>query len=121
MVIHPPMITLIENKVKDVVHSGKYPMVVVDAALIFEARVEDRFDYIVTVHAEPDTIIKRLHEQKKIPDMEIRRRIMSQIPQHEKIRKANYCIDNNGTMQEFEINGKKLFREMCDSYGKSMK
>ena len=118
-IIHPPMIKLIKEKVKSALIQNKYPMIAVDAALIFEAGVEKRFDYIVTVSASIENIIKRLSEQKGMPEKDIRQRMKSQISQKEKINKAHYIIENNGTFEEFTERGKNLFREICDSFSKS--
>ena len=118
-IIHPPMIKLIKEKVKSALIQNKYPMIVVDAALIFEAGVEKRFDYIVTVSASIENIIKRLSEQKGMPEKDIRQRMTSQISQKEKINKAHYIIENNGTFEEFTERGRNLFREICNSFSKS--
>ena len=115
-IIHPPMIKLIEDKVRDIVILNKYPMVVVDAALIFEAGVEQRFDYIITVSASIENIIKRLSEQKGMPEMDVRLRMKSQISQEEKIDKAHFIIENNSTIEEFAERGRNLFQEICDSF-----
>ena len=118
-ILHPPMIKLIKEKVKSALIQNKYPMIVVDAALIFEAGVEKRFDYIVTVSASIENIIKRLSEQKGMPEKDIRQRMKSQISQKEKINKAHYIIENNGTFEEFTERGRNLFREICNSFNES--
>lgn len=118
-IIHPPMIQLIEKRINNAVIDKKYPMIVVDAALIFEACVQDRFDYIITVHASGENILKRLTERKGMSATDIQRRMKSQISQEEKIKKSHYAIENNGTIEEFKRQGGKLFQEVYEDFRKS--
>jgi len=68
--------------------------------LLFEAGLEDRYDQIITVTANPELQLKRLRERNpELSEQEILNRINSQIPQQEKATRSDYVIDNSGTFE----------------------
>lgn len=71
--------------------------------LLFEAGLENRYDYIVTVFCDDEVQLSRL--QARNPDLsgpEIEKRIKSQMPQAEKIKRADYLIENNLGLEELK-------------------
>jgi len=68
--------------------------------LLFEAGMEDMFDYIVFVGIDPEIQLKRLIERNNLSEEEAKLRINSQIPQGKKAPKADFIIDNSGTKEE---------------------
>ncbi|MDA0772611.1 MAG: dephospho-CoA kinase [Cyanobacteria bacterium] len=76
--------------------------------LLFEAGLENRYDYIVTVFCDDKVQLHRL--QARNPELsgpEIEKRIKSQMPQTEKIKRADYLIENNQGLEELKqgLNG----------------
>lgn len=74
--------------------------------LLFEANLEDRYDFTVCIRANEDLQVKRL--QQRSPDLDllaIQSRIRSQMPQADKSLRADYTLDNNGNLDDlkFEI------------------
>lgn len=63
--------------------------------LIYEAKMEKMFDYIVLVITNKSVQIKRLIDRSKLTEEEALLRINAQIPQDEKIKKADFVIDNS--------------------------
>ena len=43
------------------------------------------------------------------------RRIRSQMPDREKVRRADYVISNNGTFEELEARTRKVFDELMET------
>ena len=71
--------------------------------LLFEAKLESRYDKIVLVRARRDIQIKRL--QNRNPDLnlqEIEARIDSQMPQNEKENRSDYLVSNDGELSHLE-------------------
>ena len=86
--------------------------------LLFEAKLEDRFDVIVTVITEEKTQIERI--QNRHPDWTldgIMKRVKSQIPQEEKKARSQFVIDNSGGMDETM----KQVEKLVDSLKKLVK
>ena len=117
-IIHPPMIRNIEGKIKDELKTKRSPMIVVDAALIFEAKVENKFDFIVNVHSNIENQIKRLSRRNKMSKKEVLKRMESQISPETKKNKSDYNIENNGTEKELKIKAGILYKEILTDFAK---
>ncbi len=117
-IIHPPMIKLIKEEISKEFKQKRNPMIVVDAALIYEAKMEDKFDYIINVCADVKNRMKRTALKNKISKKEVERRINSQILEEIKIKKSHYNIENNGTIEELKINGEIIFNKILKDFYK---
>jgi dephospho-CoA kinase len=117
-IIHPPMIKLIKEEISKEFKLKRNPMIVVDAALIYEAKMEDKFDYIINVCADVKNRMKRTALKNKISKKEVERRINSQILEEIKIKKSHYNIENNGTIEELKINGEVIFNKILKDFYK---
>jgi dephospho-CoA kinase len=71
---------------------------IVDAALMIETGRYKIFDKIVVVTCSSGQQRERLR-QRGLDDADIDRRIGAQMPMEEKIRVADYVIDNSGTIE----------------------
>ena len=85
--------------------------IVVDVPLLFEAKVEKLFDRIIVVKANKKTQIGRILKKKKYSKKEIENIIKSQMPLKEKIKKADFVVDNGKTIK----NTKKQIKKIVDS------
>ncbi|MBZ0199958.1 MAG: dephospho-CoA kinase [Ignavibacteriaceae bacterium] len=101
-ILHPVVIDRIEKKMDE--ELKKRRVVFVEAALIYEADMEDLFDYVVLVTADEDLRMARKKESKKISEEEFIKRSNNQIPDSEKRKRADFTFDNNAT--EAELKGK---------------
>jgi len=93
-IIHPKVIDCIRKQVRSLPHESSFPFVVVEAPLIYEARMEAIFDYIIVVDAPLEERIARVMARDNVPKSEVLRRIRSQVPAAEKKRKADFVISN---------------------------
>lgn len=114
--IHPPMIRFIEHETKKAIHSRKYSIVVVDAALLFEAGVESKFDYIITVVADLEKRIQWVHDRGLRKRETILARINAQMPQEEKASHSDFVLENNGTIEELEKKARQLFQDIVKKF-----
>lgn len=88
--------------------------VVVDAALIFEYRMEDTFDFVVLVTAPPDLLVQRLVERANYsPDL-AQAILNSQMPDSEKRDRVDFVIENTGTFQELEKQARYVWQKMTE-------
>jgi len=99
-IIHPEVKAkieqfFIENKEKDIA-AAVIP-------LLFEAGMESQFDYVILVVADIDTRIKRLMERSNLTYEDAMDRINSQMLQEEKIKKADFVVDNSSTCEETRL------------------
>ncbi len=68
---------------------------IVEAALIIEAGNHKNYDRIIVVSCTPDVQRKRLRERSGLTAEQIESRIASQMPLEEKMKVADFVIDNS--------------------------
>lgn len=96
----------IEKRMMEFVRScenDKKPFCVIEAALIFEKKGGKLFDIVITVSAEMEEQIERLKARDGLPEEEIVRRIEAQLPVREKIKRADFVIDNSGSVANTKV------------------
>lgn len=104
-ILHPLVFETMEETLK----RAKADIAVVEAPLLFERGYEWRFQKTVTVYTDESTALQRL-ESAGINSEDALGRLKSQMPVKEKIRRADFTIDNNGTVE----NTKRQVRDIYE-------
>ncbi|MBW2961182.1 dephospho-CoA kinase [Mesonia aestuariivivens] len=68
--------------------------VIYEAAIIFEKNIQNRFDYVILVTAPKEQKIKRVLKRDNATEGEVKARMNNQLADIEKIKLANFVIDN---------------------------
>jgi dephospho-CoA kinase len=89
--------------------SGKYPIIVIDAALIYEISIENMFDAVIVVDAPFRQREKRVMERDNMTRQEFRSRVSKQIPLEEKAGWADYVIKNDGSLDNLKQKSRTIF------------
>jgi dephospho-CoA kinase len=92
-------------------------IVVVEIPLLFEKGYTGRFDWKITVYAEEDIALKRL-EGKAIGREGAVVRLKAQMPIKEKIRMADFAINNSGTLEETEKQVREIYDKLLVDLGR---
>ena len=79
-------------------------LVVLEAAVMFEAAWEDLVNEVWVVVVEPDHAVERLATRNGLDAAAARARIDSQLSNAERIARSDIVITNNGTLDELESN-----------------
>ncbi len=111
-IVHPRMVSRIIEKIETAKNSGRGPVIVIDAALVYEINIENIFDAVVVVSSRMRERIARVKKRDRLTEKEIRDRISKQIPVQEKARWADYVIYNNSTLERLEERSKQIYREL---------
>jgi len=74
------------------------PMIVVDAALMIETGSYRNYDVIMMVYARPEVQLMRLILRDHMTENEALKRIESQMPLLDKLKYADYVIENSGKL-----------------------
>ena len=72
------------------------PYVIKEAALIYEAGSDKMLDTVIVVTADEEERIRRIMARDGVSREEVASRMKNQLPQVEKVRRADLVIDNNG-------------------------
>lgn len=108
-IIHPPVMRHIAKLAKKLFMEGNL-LVGVEAALIYEAQMDQRLDLVVVVAAPLEKRLQWLKQRDGLSEEEILKRINSQIPLEEKIRRSDYAIENNGSIKELKQKVEKFYK-----------
>jgi len=77
-------------------------MVVCDIPLLFERHMTDRFDCIILVDASRAVRLERLVKDRGLRETEAMEMIAAQMPAELKRARADFVIDNDGTLTDLE-------------------
>jgi dephospho-CoA kinase len=102
--IHPLVITEQARMMAETAEG----IVMVEATLLIESGGKDRFDRIVVVDVDPDTQLARAIA-RGLTREDAERRIAHQMPREERLRYADYVIDNSGDLQAAELETQRVF------------
>lgn len=107
-IVHPKVFEYEQRILSKIQQSGKFKIAGIEAALIFEAGSNKYLDYVIVIAASKETIIQRLKKRDGFNKGQIKRRLQSQMPIAEKVSRADYVIENNGSLNELESKTAKL-------------
>lgn len=113
-ITHPEIIKLIKKEInlaKNKTHNQE-KILIIDAALIYEAKIDRLMDKIIVVYIDEDEQIKRLIKRNNLTKKEALQRIKSQIPMKEKVKMADYVIDNSGSLDKTKKQVEKIWQEL---------
>ncbi len=110
-IVHPRVAEERETRVREARARRPAPPVIVhDVPLLFEVGLDEDVDLTVAVAAPLATRIARVVERSGLDADEVRRRDASQMPQHEKVARADVVIDNGGDEAALEAQLDRLWR-----------
>lgn len=98
--VHPVVIEVIENKSKEILRREN--IVFTEAALIYEADMEELFDYVILITADINIKLERAVKFKGMNEKDAMARISKQIDDEEKKKRADFVFDNNGTIEDLK-------------------
>jgi dephospho-CoA kinase len=101
-IVHPVVIRSQEEWMREMGRQDLHAIAIVEAALILEAGVAKRFDRLIVVTCSAEQRVARFAARQKIDleaaRKEVVRRMAAQLPDEEKIKAADYVIDNSGAL-----------------------
>jgi dephospho-CoA kinase len=99
-ILHPRVIKSIEKTSAELLKNNK--VVFVEAALIYEADMEDMFDHVVLITAERNLRLSR-KISSGITEDDFYKRESNQIPEEEKKKRADFIFSNNGSIEDLKM------------------
>jgi dephospho-CoA kinase len=87
-------------------------MVVIEVPLLFELDMKDRFDRVVVVIADKELRVKRLMERDQTSRESAENLINVQMPDEEKVGRADYVVWNEGSMENLLESVDVLFKNL---------
>jgi dephospho-CoA kinase len=106
-IIHPYILSNLRKEIEK--FKGSKNIVVVDAALIVEWGIQDRFDFLILINSKRDDQIKRFCSAKRYSLKTARDVMRRQLPQKTKKRYADLVIDNDGNLRQLREKAKRAW------------
>ena len=99
-ILHP----LVKKKVQQLMQEQlrNNDIVFTEAALIYEAEMEDMFEYVILITAGSSVREKRIIANGKLTRDEFKKRNENQIKDEEKKKRADFVFENDGSVQELK-------------------
>jgi dephospho-CoA kinase len=115
-IVHPPVIRSQSEWMEEMGRRDPRAIAIVEAALVLEAGLVDHFDRIVVVTCQPEQRIERwaqrMNADTETARKEVVRRMAAQLPDEEKIKVADYVIDNSGTLDATSGQVKSIYEKL---------
>ncbi|MFC1553175.1 dephospho-CoA kinase [candidate division KSB1 bacterium] len=111
-IVHPVVIRCIFDIINENIKKGTYPLIVVDAALIFESGIAEEFDFVITVAADDEKRIERIVDRDGSSREEILERMELQRSQDNNIKQSGLVIYNNGTEEDLYNDTSLIFEKI---------
>ena len=115
-IVHPAVIQRQEEWMNEIGRKQPQAIAMVAAALIVEAGAAKRFDRLIMVTCQPEQRFQRWANLRKVDQeaaaREVTRRMAAQLPDEEKIKLADYVIDNSGSLDNTQKQVKGVYEEL---------
>ena len=107
-ILHPLIVKEIKKKIK----ASPSNLIVIDAAVLLEAGWDSLVDKILVVRAPYHTQLKRIKEKGNFSPAQIKGIMEAQLPQREKIKRADFVIENEGSVDKIREQVRKIWEKL---------
>ncbi|HWY22913.1 MAG TPA: dephospho-CoA kinase [Candidatus Acidoferrum sp.] len=117
-IVHPAVIRSQEEWMEEIGRQEPHAVAIVEAALILEAGAAKRFDRLIVVTCGEEQRIARFAARQKLTldaaRKEVERRMAAQLPEPEKVKAADYVIDNSGSLEQTREQVHSIWEKLRD-------
>jgi dephospho-CoA kinase len=115
-IVHPVVIRRQDEWMEEMGRQDPKVVAIVEAALILEAGAAERFDRLMVVTCTEEQRVARFAARQKIDleaaRKEVLRRMAAQLPDEQKIKAADYVIDNSGSLEATRQQVDEIWRKL---------
>ncbi len=108
-IMHPRMASIVSEQLESLRERGT-KVVVVEAALLFEAGWDSLVDEVWATDSPVETVIERLQARNGMSAEEVLKRIDSQMDRLERLNRAQVIVDNGGDVADLESTVETLWK-----------
>jgi dephospho-CoA kinase len=114
-ITHPRIARLAQERSQAIEATGA-PYVLYEAALIVENGMYRGMQALVVVATDPPTQLARLRQRDGMSDEEAQARIAAQAPLEQKLRVADFVIENSGSERELEGRVREVHEQLLSRF-----
>ncbi|MDO9334588.1 MAG: dephospho-CoA kinase [Dehalococcoidales bacterium] len=111
-IVHPRMFEMMKERIEQYRRQG-VKVVVLDAAILFEANWTPLVNEIWVVVASEPVVITRAKARTGLLEDQIRSRLRSQMSNEERMKRANAVIHNDGTFEDLRAKVRGLWGKLA--------
>ena len=115
-IVHPAVIRSQDGWMEEMARQDPQGVAIVEAALILEAGLAKHFDRLIVVTCSEEARVRRFAARHKLDieaaGKEVTRRMAAQLPEAEKIKAADYVIDNSGTLERTREQVQEIWKQL---------
>jgi dephospho-CoA kinase len=98
--VHPPVLRHEEAWLERVAVSDPRAIAVIEAAIVIEIGIQQRFDKLIVAVCEEEQQIERSMKRDGVAREQVQARLSRQMPLYEKRKFADFIVDTSGTKEE---------------------
>lgn len=111
-IVHPYVFHLLDKRYDQIKNKKNISIFVVDAALIYEAGLDQYLDYVVVVSAQYGLRMNRSLSRRTLTRKDIQRRMDLQLPEDSKIQMADFVINNDHDEKKLVKRVDEIYQEI---------
>lgn len=118
--VHPEVMRQMEKHFAAAEKQGA-PMAAAEVPLLFEAGLEPFFDAVILVSGDRENRLQRVMARDNVNRQEAAALMKTQMPEAQKRRRADYIIDNNGSIDRMQEEVDRIYAELRSACKKKTK
>ncbi|TCK02983.1 dephospho-CoA kinase [Marinobacterium mangrovicola] len=111
--LHP----LINHRIRERLEASGAPYVMLVSPLLIESGQVDLVDRVIVVDVDKQTQIDRTIERDQVSADQVAKILASQCSRVERTRRADYLLDNGGSLEHLRAQVESLHRQLSDYVG----
>ncbi len=115
-ILHPVVRELAAAHFEELSQRGE-PLACYEVPLLYEVGLEHTYSPVIVVNAPGPLLRARLAARDGLSEAQIDARIAAQMPLAEKVRRADYVIENDGSREQLRARTDAAFDALCVAVG----
>ncbi|HEY8429426.1 MAG TPA: dephospho-CoA kinase [Sandaracinaceae bacterium] len=116
-ILHPRIAQASMERFARLAQEG-HPYAIYEAALLVESGRHRTMSALVVVTASEATQIARVRARDGLTEEEAKARIAAQLPLEEKVRVADYVIENDGSLEQARARTREVHRRLLERFAR---
>ena len=110
-ILHPAIKGAIDQWFTTLDQSAQ-PFAIADIPLLYEVGLDKEYDAVIVTACTPQNQVRRIMARDNLDAAEVQRRLEAQLPIEDKVRRANYVVDTNGSLVQTNAQVHKLYQQL---------
>ena len=94
-IVHPRVFEALNGRLEALPAAARTPYVIIEAALVYESRMDRMLDAVIVVHAPLDVRVKRVVERDHCTSQDVLDRVQSQMDPELLLQKSTFQLENS--------------------------